>query len=484
MPALRGSTRSQGGEPRRLRGEPRRLRHTPFYKAGALTALLLLACAGPQPAGTAAGAKTSAPAATPVVVDTEGRVPAARAEQDLGRAAGGELRRRARALANAIQARTGTPLVRGNRTRLLVDGPSTYAAMLAAVENARHHIHIETYIFSDDEVGRRFAAALARKRREGVAVRIIYDAIGSSASDSEFFAGLTALGIEVAEFRPLRPSALWRVNNRDHRKLMVVDGRVAFTGGINISGTYSQPSTSRPGRERGIASGWRDTHLEVRGPAVRLLQSSFLQTWARVRRRVDPARAGLYPDLDEVGTDLVRVIPSEGGDDQEFRIYSAYLAAIRSAREQIWISQAYFAPNAELRGALSAAASRGVDVRVIVPAFTDSPLIHYGSRATYEELLDRGVAIYEHDAALMHAKTAVVDGVWSTVGSCNVDARSFVHNDELNVAVSSVGLARQMQAVFEADLESSRRIEPEKWRARPRADRIKEALSSLLTYWL
>jgi cardiolipin synthase len=476
VPALTDAVRRQGRPP-----------PAPFYKVGGFTALLLLACAGPRTGGSApagAGAAPSPPTATPVVVDSEGRVPAAEAEQALGRAAAPDLRRRARALANAIQAGTGTPLVRGNRTRLLVDGPRTYAAMFDAVERARHHIHIETYIFADDEVGRRFADALARKRREGVAVRIIYDAIGSIASDSEFFAGLAAKGIEVAEFRPLRPSFLWRVNHRDHRKLTVVDGRVAFTGGLNISGTYSKASTSRPGPEQGLHSGWRDTHLEIRGPAVRLLQSLFLQTWTRLGRRVDPSGAALYPALDEAGDDLVQVVASEGGDAQEFRIYGAYLAAIRSARERVWISQAYFAPNREFREALSAAKARGVDVRVIVPAFTDSALIHYGSRATYQELLDHGVAIFEHEDALMHAKTAVVDGVWSTVGSCNVDARSFVHNDELNAAVLSVDLARDMEAVFRADLEGSRRIDPEEWRARPRAERVKEALSRLFAYWL
>jgi cardiolipin synthase len=420
-----------------------------------------------------------------VVVDTDGRVPAADAENALGKAAAPvDLRPRARTLANAVQARTGAPLVRGNWTRLLIDGPSTYHAMLAAVERARRHIHIETYIFSDDEVGERFAEALARKRREGVAVRIIYDAIGSIGSDPEFFGRMAAQGIEVAEFRPLEPTGLRRVNNRDHRKLIVIDGHVAFTGGLNISGTYSKASTSRPGPEHGKQSGWRDTHLEVRGPAVRLLQALFLQTWTRLGHRLDPATAGLYPELDEIGDDLVQVVPSEGGDEQEFRIYRAYLAAIRNARSRIWISQAYFAPNAEFRDALSAAALRGVDVRVIVPAFTDSALIHYGSRATYQDLLERGVAIYEHEDSLMHAKTAVVDGVWSTVGSCNVDARSFVHNNELNAAVVSVELAREMEAVFRADLESSRRIEAEAWRARPTADRVKELLSSLLSYWL
>jgi cardiolipin synthase len=424
-------------------------------------------------------------AATPVVVDGSGRVPVAEAEHALGRAAETHAsRRRARALALAVEAQTGAPLVRGNRTRLLIDGPRTYAAMLAAVEAARDHIHLETYIFADDEVGRRFAEVLARKRREGVAVRIIYDAIGSVASDRDFFAGMAAHGIEVAEFRPLRPASLWQVNNRDHRKLTIVDGRVAFTGGLNISGTYAKPSTSRPGPERGMRSGWRDTHLEIRGPAVRLLQSLFLQTWSRLGGRPPPAAAGLFPELDGSGGDLVQVVSSEGGDEREFRIYTAYLAAIQHARQRIWISQAYFAPNAELRAALSAAARRGVDVRVITPAFTDSALVHHGARATYDSLLESGVVIYEHEDALMHAKTAVVDGVWSTVGSSNIDQRSFVHNNELNAAVVSAEFARDMEAMFRRDLESSRRIDAAAWKARPARERIAELLSSLFAHWL
>lgn len=469
-----------GAPPARSRGCLRTLRHVAFYKlCGA--ALALLACACPQ---TAAPRSEPSAAATPTVVDAERRVPAAEAEQALGQAAeSAASRHRARTLANAIQAQTGVPLVQGNRTRLLIDGPSTYEAMLGAVESARDHIHIETYIFADDAVGRRFADALVRKRREGVAVRVVYDAIGSIASDGKFFAGMAEQGIEVAEFRPLGSSSLWRVNNRDHRKLTVIDGRVAFTGGLNISSTYSRASTSRPGPEEGLSSGWRDTHLEIRGPSVRLFQALFVQTWTRLGHRPPPA-AGLYPELDEVGDDLVQVVASEGGDEREFRVYNTYLAVLRNARHRIWISQAYFAPDAELRDALASAAARGVDVRVIVPAFTDSALIHYGSRATYESLLDSGVAIYEHENALMHAKTAVVDGVWSTVGSSNLDPRSFVHNDELNAAVVSTDLARDMEAMFGRDLASSRRIDPQTWKARPARERILERLSSLLSYWL
>ncbi len=458
-----------------------------FLGPGGL-ALALLACAGtPPPELTPAVAdERHVPAGeTPLVVDDSGRVPAGEAERALGRAAEtSSLRLRARALSKAVEARTEVPLVRGNHTRLLIDGPSTYAAMLAAVEGARHHIHLETYIFADDEVGRHFMEALARKRRQGVAVRIIYDAIGSIASDRDFFAGMVEQGIEVAEFRPLRPASLWRINNRDHRKLAVIDGRIAFTGGLNISGTYSKASTSRPGPEEGVREGWRGTHLEIRGPAVRLLQSVFLQTWSRLGRPAPPAATALFPELEEQGRDLVQVVSSEGGDAREFRIYTAYLAAIENASERIWISQAYFAPNVEFRKALSAAAQRGVDVRVIAPSFTDSRLIHYGARATYGSLLESGVRIYEHEDALMHAKTAVIDGVWSTVGSANIDQRSFIHNNELNAAVVSAELARDMEAMFRRDLESSRRIDATEWKERPARERISEFLSSLLAHWL
>jgi cardiolipin synthase len=422
---------------------------------------------------------------TPIVIDKRGVLPSKAAQAVLTEATqSARDREQARELVAAIQTVTRTPLVTGNRVKLLIDGPRTYEAVLAAVEEARDHIHIETYIFADDEVGERFSAALIRKREQGVNVRIIYDAIGSLKSSAAFFDALAERGIETVAFRPLEPSSIWKVNNRDHRKLIVVDGSVAFTGGINISDTYESASSSQPGPDTGVKEAWRDTHVEIRGPAVKQLQALFLQTWTRLGRRADPATPGLYPTLAETGEDLVQVVPSEGGDDSEFRIYEAYLTAIRKARDRIWISMAYFAPNRELREALAAAPARGVDVRIIVPAFTDSGPILHASRATYGELLEAGVQIYEHTGALLHAKTAVIDGVWSTVGSCNIDPRSFVHNNEVNAVVVGGEFARSMQRMFRADLENSERIDPQEWQARPTSDRMKEFLSGLISYWL
>ena len=448
----------------------------------ALCALLAFACAWQGPPKS----DLEHQPATPVVVlATTGQVSPAQAEDAIDEAvATAASRRRAEQLVTAIQAQTGVPLIRGNHTRLLIDGPQTYQAMLAAVEKAHDHIHIETYIFASDEVGQRFADALRRKHQEGVAVRIIYDAVGSVATRRAFFDELAAQGIEVAEFHPLKPSSIYKINNRDHRKLVVIDGTVAFTGGINISSTYAKSSTSNPGPEAGVKSGWRDTQLEIRGPAVKQLQELFVQTWTRLGKPLDAETRRLYPQLDEVGEDLVQVVPSEGGDQREFRIYTAYLAAIRNATRKIWIQQAYFAPNPELRQELILAAKRGVDIRIIVPGFTDSRPVYYASRATYGELLESGISLYEHNEALLHAKTAVVDGVWSTVGSCNIDPRSFVHNNELNAAVVSSDLGRDMERVFHKDLENSQRIDPKAWSERPAGERVLEFMSGLFSYWL
>jgi cardiolipin synthase len=391
---------------------------------------------------------------------------------------------RATALVASIQAATRAPLVAGNQARLLVDGPPTYRAVRDAVEQARHSIHVEAYIFDDDELGTRFADLLAGRARSGVRVRVIYDAFGSRASDDRFFAALEAQGVEVEAFDALALGDLTEVDTRDHRKLVIVDGWIGFTGGINISSTYASGSSPAPGPERGVREGWRDTQIEIRGPAVRSLQAFFLDTWARLGRTVDPNEPGLFPPPEPRGPDLVQVVASEGGDDHEFRIYHAYLAAIRGASSRVWITQAYFAPNRELRDALVAAAGRGVDVRVILPGFTDSRLIWFASRSTYAGLLEGGVALYEFDGALLHAKTALVDGVWSTVGSFNLDARSLAHNNELNVALASRAFGREMEALFHRDLSRAQRIDAAAWRERPVVQRGLEWASSWLLRWL
>ena len=418
----------------------------------------------------------------PEVVGAIGMLSAARSEEIVDDAvAQARYRRRAEQLVEAVQAASRTPLIAGNRTRLLIDGPATYGDMFAAVRAAKHHVHVETYIFDDGDTAHRFAALLAEKRREGVAVRVIYDGIGSSEAE-DIFKALDAAGVETVAYRPLDPVRLWRNNRRDHRKLVIVDGRVAFTGGINISETYARGSASRPGPDEGLESGWRDTHVEVRGPAVDALQAIFLRSWRRLGQTV-PDTPDLLTRAPAAGDDLMQVVASDGGD-LEFRIYDAYLTAISNATQRIWITQAYFAPDERLRQALIDAVARGVDVRVMVPSFSDIPVVFQASRGLYAELLAGGVKLYEFRDAMLHAKTAVVDGVWSTIGSCNLDPRSFAHNNELNVVIVGRDFGRGMETTFTTDLRRTQTIDAATWAERPVTAKMKEWLAGLVSYWL
>jgi cardiolipin synthase len=444
---------------------------------GALAwALSIAGCAWERP-------KVDPPPASdgqPVVVGAGGPLSAARSEDVVEDAvAQARYRERAAQLVDAVQAATRTPLIAGNRTRLLIDGPSTYAAMFAAVRAARHHVDVETYIFDDGDTARRFAALLADKQREGVQVRVIYDAIGGSEA-ADIFTELQAQGVQTVAFRPIDPVRLWRVNNRDHRKMVIVDGQVAFTGGINISETYASSSATRPGPERGVESGWRDTHVEVHGPAVQALETIFLRSWRRLGK---PMPEAAHPRPQTAGDVLMQVVASDGGDG-EYRIYDAYMTAISHATQRIWIETAYFSPDADFRRALRDAVARGVDVRVVVPSFSDIPIVFQASHRLYEELLDGGVKLFEFEDAMLHAKTAVVDGVWSTIGSCNLDPRSFAHNNELNVVVVGRDFGRSMEATFQADLGRTRPVDAATWSRRPVRAKMKEWMAGLLAYWL
>jgi cardiolipin synthase len=392
-----------------------------------------------------------------------------------------------RAMVDAFREQAGASLVAGNKVSLLVDGPQTLAAIRKAIEGARHHVHIETYIFADDEVGRDFRELLIRKRSEGATIRVMYDAVGSVTTPGAFFDEMVKAGIEVRQFRPLDPVRTplpWKINNRDHRKITIVDGRVAFTGGINISAAYASASTVRPGPEAGVDQAWRDTHVQIEGPVVTQFQTLFFGVWTRAGGEVKKIDPEYFPTLAAAGSELVAVVATEGGSSKATTIYATYLATIRHASKRIWITQAYFAPNKELRDALIAAAARGIDVRLIVPGFTDSGLIFYASRASYDELLKGGVRIYEQRYALLHAKTAVIDGALSMVGSANLDMRSFVHNNEVNAVIVGSDFASRLEKLFERDLNDTHALQLADWKHRPFVERFKEWGSSLFSYWL
>jgi cardiolipin synthase len=298
-----------------------------------------------------------------------------------------------------------------------------------------------------------------------------------------FFDEMRAQGIEVREFRPMNPiknPLIWNIQNRDHRKIVVVDGKTGFTGGINIDSTYLSASTSRPGPKRGLKDGWRDTHVRIDGPAVAQLQQLFLQSWQEAGG--DVGREDNTP-IPSAGNTLVTIV-GNNSDSDDRSLYGIYLAAFSCASRRLWITHAYFAPNEDLLEAMTDAAQRGVDVRLIVPSFTDSSLVLNATQATYTPLLKSGVKIYELKDALLHAKSVVIDGTVSIVGSANLDMRSFVHNEEVNAIVIDRDVGQRMEQVFEKDQKAARPVDLARWEQRSTWQRFKEFWVSLFKYWI
>jgi len=390
-------------------------------------------------------------------------------------------------LVDSVRRYSTAPLTTGNRVDVLIDGPQTYSAIEAALRAAHRDIHIETFIFGAGDVGQRFADLLAQKRKEGVEVRVVYDSLGSRETPRKFFDELRAQNVDVREFRPLNPvktPEVWKLQNRDHRKIIVVDGQVGFTGGINIDSTYESASTSRPGPERGLEDGWRDTHIEIQGPAVAQLQKLFVATWQQAGEQTDFAPNDRYfPDIKPAGDNLVTIVANDSDSDDR-SLYATYLAAFTHSTKRLWITHAYFAPNEELLAAMINAAQRGVDVRLIVPSFTDSSVVLQGTQATFTRLLKAGVKIYELKDALLHAKSVVADGAVTIIGSSNLDMRSFLHNDEANAIIISRDTARRMEEVFQRDQQSARPVELKAWEKRSLWQRTKEFFVHMFSYWI
>ncbi|MDB5809431.1 MAG: cardiolipin synthetase 2 [Betaproteobacteria bacterium] len=380
----------------------------------------------------------------------------------------------------------GAPLSAGNKTLLLQDGPATYREMIEAMNQAKDHINLETYTFEDDEVGREFADILLVKQAQGVQVNVIYDSVGSIGTPRAFFERLTQNGVRVLEFNPVNPLTArkgWQINHRDHRKLLVVDGQTAFVGGINISSVYSSGSSpGRSGRVKSGSGGWRDTHIRIDGPAVAGFQQLFLSTWEK--QKGDPlAERKYFPVLTGRGPDLVRSVGSTA-DEQHSLIYLTLISALTNAEKSIHITQAYFVPDAQFMRALTDAAKRGVDVALVLPGTSDLGLVFHAGRSYYADLLEAGVHIYERSGGVLHSKTAVIDDVWSCIGSTNLDWRSFLHNDEVNAVVLGTLFARQMQDMFERDVAASMAITPQAWAGRGLQYRLKEMAARVWAYWL
>lgn len=384
-----------------------------------------------------------------------------------------------------IESISGSPLIAGNRVTLLIDGPATYDAMFKAIQDAKDHINLETYIFEDDEVGRRFADLLLQKQAAGLQVNLIYDSVGCLNTPAAFFQRLRDGGIKALEFNPVNPAKArnpWLFTQRDHRKILIVDGRVAFTGGVNISRTYSSSSLSVEHREGKIQEAWRDTHIQVEGPAVAEFQKLFLDTWQR-QHGPELSKRNYFPALTREASDLIEVIGSTPG--QQNRItYIMYVSAFIYAQNFIHLTNPYFVPDQQTLKALTNAAQRSVDIKILLPGVSDEGTAFYAGRSHYKHLLKSGVKLYEHRATMLHAKTAVIDGVWSTVGSTNMDLWSFLRNDEVNAIILGQDFANEMEAMFQKDLENSTQIHLAQWKKRALSERLREWFSRLLQYWL
>ncbi|MCB9637865.1 MAG: cardiolipin synthase [Myxococcales bacterium] len=362
-----------------------------------------------------------------------------------------------------------------NAITLLQDGKDTFEALEKAILSARQHIHVCYYIIRPDDTGRWLRDLLIKKAEEGVEIRLLYDAIGSYALSEDFWSPLRVLGAKIGVFLPIRFQYRLggsHMNFRNHRKIVVVDGVIGFTGGLNIGDEY-----------RGELSGhshWRDTHLMLHGPAVRDLQLAFGEDWYHTTEETLAQERYFPSQIPSDGNAQIQIIPS-GPDEPWDSLHLIFFVAIANARERVWITTPYFVPNDAILTALKTSALRGVDVRLLVPEQSDERLVWFAGRSYYRDLLRAGVRIYEYTKGVLHAKSMCVDGVFGTVGSANMDIRSFQLNFELNALIYSSHVAQQMEATFLEDLQSSHEVDLIGFLRRPLSQRLMEAGARLMS---
>lgn len=362
----------------------------------------------------------------------------------------------------------GTEMVPHNSATLLQNGDEFFPAMLDAIRSAQASVNMEMFIFDDGEVAAEFARVLADKAREGVEVRLLIDGYGSSLGDLE--GPMQAAGVKVREYKPLRIYTIYKIGNRTHRKILTVDGKIGFTGGVGIDDRWK--GNARNPEE------WRETMVKVEGPVVAQLQSIFMEDWVHTTGEVLHG-SKQFPPLPPAGEVLAQAIRASRSDPSSMAKLLYYMG-IQAARKKIWIENAYFVPDRQIRAGLVAAVKRGVDVRVLVPGrHIDVPIVRMASRFHYGELLDGGVKIYEYRPTMMHNKVMVVDGIWSTIGSINFVNRSMKKNAEANVAIYDRAFAELVESTIEADLAKSEQFTKERWKKRGLLARMGEAF-----FWL
>ncbi len=369
----------------------------------------------------------------------------------------------------AAETLTGAPISRGNDVDLLINGDQIFPAYVGAIQEAQDTINLLTYAYWRGEIATEVADALCERARAGVECNVIVDAVGAAKMDRKLVRAMREAGVTVCYFRPPKPYAVKRLQHRTHRKLLIVDGRLGFTGGVGIAEEWTGDAQD--------PDHWRDTHVRVRGPVVRGLQGAFAENWLECTGAVLAGERYL-PDLEPIdGGGAMQVMRSSatiGDTNAEALTYLALAAAKRT----IELTSAYFVPRPAFSDALVEAAERGVDLKIIVPGpYIDKGIVRTAGRRAYEQLIDAGVRIFEYQPTMLHAKTLMVDDVWSSVGSVNFDNRSFQLHDEVTLCVQSERFAGELHEAFERDLQASEEIDPSRWRKRGARQRAAEAIT-------
>ena len=359
----------------------------------------------------------------------------------------------------------GSPMLEGNEARLLENGDQIFPAMIKDIREAKKSVNLESYIFQPDEAGQQFADAMMDAARRGVRVRLLIDAWGGKLK--ELAKTLEAAGVKVRKYRPLRLFSIYKVGNRTHRKILLVDGRIAYTGGLGIDKRWLGNARNQ--------NEWRDTQVRVEGPVAAQMQAIFAEDWTYTTGEI-LAGDDFYPEIPKVGSTRAQAIRASRADSSSLS-KMLYFVAIQSAQKSLHIANAYFLPDKQVRDALVQAVQRGVDVQVMVPgSHIDMPMVRFASWGHYGELLRGGVRIFEYTPTMLHNKTIVVDGIYSTIGSINFDSRSMNRNAEEAFAFFDRDFARKMEEMFERDKKKCREITFQEWDHRGLHRRMTETI--------
>lgn len=360
-------------------------------------------------------------------------------------------------------------LTKNNQVDVLLNGEQKFEALFRDIVSATHHIHLEYYIFEADNIGMELAELLIAKASQGVSIRFIYDAVGSSLP-RKLKKRFAKAGVQAVPIMPVYFPKLGRANYRDHRKIVVIDGKIGYLGGINIADRY----INKEGRRY-----WRDTHLRITGNGVSALQITFLLNWYYAAKENLSFNPALFPPQPEVGSNCVQIAGS-GPDTDWASIMQAFFMAINSAQKRVWITTPYFIPNEPVLTAIKTAALSGIDVQIIFPHTPDSYIVHAASMSYMKEVLEAGVKVYLYTKGFIHAKTLLVDDVLSSVGTTNMDYRSFDQNYEINAMIYSESFAQQMEKQFLEDIEQCIPLQLSRWQQRPVRKRLLESTARLL----